>query len=263
MTTVKRLFAVSQNRCAFPACDAPLAAENVVLGDICHIKAQRPDGPRYDENQPEDQRHAFENLVLMCKPHHKIIDTDFRSYTVERLTEIKAEHEAKCGRDQLASDDKLASQFVVNMNSASVGGSSIVNINQSGGQVAHSITNIGPQPRVISAATARELTARLRGVPPETIEVRALMGDAEAGQLAKQFVEIAGGAGWSVHETWFMPATSIKGVVLCIEKPRPGFDALLIGLRAAGIQAVGELGPLVLKKSPNVTGILVVAYNLA
>jgi hypothetical protein len=97
VATIKRLFAVSGNRCAFPGCELPLVdeASGNVLGEICHIKAKRPDGPRYDPEQTEEERHGFGNLVLLCPTHHAIVDGDAGKYTVEKLLRIKAEHEAR------------------------------------------------------------------------------------------------------------------------------------------------------------------------
>ena len=97
VATVKRLFAVSGNRCAFPGCDLPLVdeASGKVTGRICHIKADSPGGPRYDPGQSEEERHGFGNLVLMCPLHHDVIDSNVETYTVERLLEIKARHEAR------------------------------------------------------------------------------------------------------------------------------------------------------------------------
>ena len=64
--TIKRLFAVSGNRCAFPGCTLPLVDPDsgTVLGEICHIKARSPEGSRYDLTQTEVERHAFDNLLL-------------------------------------------------------------------------------------------------------------------------------------------------------------------------------------------------------
>ena len=52
-----------------------------------------------------------------------------------------------------------------------VGGSIIFTQNQMGGQVAHSITNVGPQPRQITQAAANELIADLRRYPPESLDI--------------------------------------------------------------------------------------------
>ena len=89
VATVKRLFAVSGNRCAFPECALPLVdeASGKVTGRICHIKADSPGGPRYDPEQHNKERHGFANLVLMCPLHHDVIDSDAEAYTMERLLE--------------------------------------------------------------------------------------------------------------------------------------------------------------------------------
>lgn len=76
LSTVKRLFAVSMNRCAFPGCSTPVIdpATQTVLGEICHIHAQSEGGPRFNNDLTQEQIHGFENLILMCGTHHKLID---------------------------------------------------------------------------------------------------------------------------------------------------------------------------------------------
>ena len=67
---VKRLFAVSGNRCAFPNCPLPLVdqASGEVLGEICHIQARSPNGLRYNGDQSDADRHGFDNLILTFPP---------------------------------------------------------------------------------------------------------------------------------------------------------------------------------------------------
>jgi hypothetical protein len=38
ITDIKLLFARSGNRCAFPKCRAPMAINNTLTGEVCHIK---------------------------------------------------------------------------------------------------------------------------------------------------------------------------------------------------------------------------------
>jgi hypothetical protein len=92
---VKRLFAASGNRCAFPKCNLHIAIGTELIGEICHIRGRRPNSPRHDPQQTDSDRHAFENLILLCANHHKVIDDDEVSYPVARLQKIKADHEAK------------------------------------------------------------------------------------------------------------------------------------------------------------------------
>jgi hypothetical protein len=97
--TLKKLFALTGNKCAFPGCELPVfdTEHKVLTGEVCHIKAQSPDGPRYDANQTDAERNAFENLVVMCSIHHKIIDdkSTLDQFTVEALTKIKTNHERR------------------------------------------------------------------------------------------------------------------------------------------------------------------------
>src|SRR5437868_1911853 len=91
--TIKRLFAVAGNICAFPRCTQALIHERKVTGKVCHIKAASPRGKRYDPNQSAEERHAFANLIVLCPIHHDVVDDDEEAYTVDRLTRMKEQHE--------------------------------------------------------------------------------------------------------------------------------------------------------------------------
>jgi hypothetical protein len=94
--TLKRLFGISGNKCAFPGCQNPILTENgTLIGDMCHIEAHSPGGPRYNSTQTEDEREGFGNLLLLCKIHHPVIDNEYECYTVAVLKKMKAEHEQK------------------------------------------------------------------------------------------------------------------------------------------------------------------------
>jgi tetratricopeptide (TPR) repeat protein len=111
---IKRLFAASGNQCAFPDCTQPLVTSGKVTGHICHIKARSPGGPRYDPEQSDEERHGFDNLVLMCPAHHDVIDADAEIYTVERLWEIKREHEER-NKGGPEPSEEVAWQFLANI----------------------------------------------------------------------------------------------------------------------------------------------------
>lgn len=93
ITDIKLLFARSGNRCAFPKCKAPMALGDTLIGEVCHIKGARPGSARHDPAQLPTDRHLRENLILMCPTHHTVIDDDEASYTVERIRQIKYDHE--------------------------------------------------------------------------------------------------------------------------------------------------------------------------
>ena len=109
LSTIKRLFAFSSNRCAFPDCGLPIVENSgPVTGIVCHIKARSKGGPRYDARQTDVERHAFENLVLMCARHSKLIDSDPKTYKVEIIQGMKAKHERLGSIDLSRSDAEKA-----------------------------------------------------------------------------------------------------------------------------------------------------------
>ncbi|MGQ0661529.1 HNH endonuclease [Sphingosinicella sp.] len=67
-----------------------------ILGEMAHICGDRPGANRYDPNQTQQQRDDYENLVLLCPTHHRLIDRreNEARYPVKWLHEAKAEHEA-------------------------------------------------------------------------------------------------------------------------------------------------------------------------
>jgi hypothetical protein len=174
--TTKRLFAVSGNVCAFPKCSIPLVdgESGKVTGRICHIRARNPAGPRYDSGQSDEDRNAFENLILLCPIHHDVIDADDVAYTVERLQAMKQAHEERWQNQASTLPPGLAGALVSLSNINVEQGSILVALNQAGAQIAQTITNIN---RVDSAKEAI-LEPVVRRVPqqhpPEysTLEVR-------------------------------------------------------------------------------------------
>ncbi len=90
LSTIKRLFARSNNHCAYPGCSFPIVEESgTVTGIVCHIKARSRGGPRYDPKQTPEERHHFNNLILMCARHSKLVDSEPMRFTVELLKEMK------------------------------------------------------------------------------------------------------------------------------------------------------------------------------
>ena len=98
------------NRCVKPDCrielvmDASEADDESLIGEECHIVARSPDGPRGDASFPKEKIDKYDNLVLMCSIHHKLIDDQPSFYTVEKLKEIKSIHE-KWVRESLSGFD--------------------------------------------------------------------------------------------------------------------------------------------------------------
>lgn len=129
--TIKRLFGESGNLCAFPNCAQALISDSAVIGKVCHIKGRKPGSPRYDATQSDQDRHGYGNLVLMCGVHHDVIDNDEKSYTVERLHEIKSAHLEKAAK---LSDEEAERGALILFSSP------ITSVNQSGGITASLVT---------------------------------------------------------------------------------------------------------------------------
>ncbi len=64
-----------------------------MVGQICHIHAQRRLGPRADPALQGAALHQLSNLILLCRDHHKIVDDQPEIYTADALREIKRIHE--------------------------------------------------------------------------------------------------------------------------------------------------------------------------
>lgn len=95
--TRKLLWGCSGNRCSI--CKKELILkyfeedDGSVIGDECHIISKASNGPRYDPNFPKNKIDHYDNLILLCKVHHKIIDDQEKNYPTSKLYKIKKEHE--------------------------------------------------------------------------------------------------------------------------------------------------------------------------
>lgn len=95
--TRKVLWGRSGNRCAI--CHQLLVVdrtpddENSVVGDECHIHSGAANGPRHDPAVNARKIDEIDNLILLCRVHHKMVDDQFETYTAELLLTIKRSHE--------------------------------------------------------------------------------------------------------------------------------------------------------------------------
>ena len=76
-TTRTALAAFSKGMCYFPGFTRPVIVlvdgEPYVDVHIAHIRDAEV-GSRYDPSMSNDERRAFSNLILLCKPHHDLVD---------------------------------------------------------------------------------------------------------------------------------------------------------------------------------------------
>lgn len=90
---LRALFARSGNQCAFPGCSHPIInSKNKFIGQVCHIEAAMEGGERFNPESNDEYRRSYENLLILCYPHHIETD-DVDEYPVSRLVQMKNEHE--------------------------------------------------------------------------------------------------------------------------------------------------------------------------
>lgn len=94
-----KLWVKAAGRCEFQACNEPVWRNNLTLsdgnfGEVAHIIAASPDGPRGSEESADSQI-DYSNLMLLCQRCHKTIDGNPDKYTAELLRRWKQEHEKR------------------------------------------------------------------------------------------------------------------------------------------------------------------------
>lgn len=93
----------SGNRCALSGCGRELSQDDesgnpVNVADVAHIAGEKQGSVRYDPDMTDNQRNHYDNLIYLCATCHRKIDAAVsgeKDYPVERLLEIKEQHERK------------------------------------------------------------------------------------------------------------------------------------------------------------------------
>ena len=87
--TLKHIFALTGNQCAFPDCEHELFDGDVFVAQVCHIYPANSNWPRFDKSRSDEQNREFSNLLVLCYKHHKIVDNVESPYTAKQMKEIK------------------------------------------------------------------------------------------------------------------------------------------------------------------------------
>jgi hypothetical protein len=71
-----------------------------MIGKAAHIRGAAPGSGsrRYDASMTQDERRSISNGIWLCADHADLIDDDEVTYTVDRLRQMKREHETNCDR---------------------------------------------------------------------------------------------------------------------------------------------------------------------
>ena len=93
------LWMSSAGRCAYPDCRIELVIEGnkqdgpVTIGEIAHIFAHSQNGPRPNPDGFSEETNRYDNLLLLCRNHHREVDGQSNTYPVTVLREWKIVHE--------------------------------------------------------------------------------------------------------------------------------------------------------------------------
>ena len=109
----KILWSKAAGLCSMPDCRTKLVhnasgevpSKKILLGQNCHIVAESNDGPRGKSILSIEERNRYPNLILLCSNHHKMIDEDSTNWPIEKLHQIKVDHELWVETRLLASED--------------------------------------------------------------------------------------------------------------------------------------------------------------
>ena len=112
--------------CSFPGCNVVTIGASMEnntsvsnIGVAAHICAAAKGGPRYDEKMTPEQRKSVDNCIWLCQGHAKLIDTDVKTYTVEKLHQWKKDAE-KTASLALANDDYVIQYYKKNGENLSI-----------------------------------------------------------------------------------------------------------------------------------------------
>ncbi|MDO6674313.1 hypothetical protein Q4517_01960 [Tenacibaculum sp. 1_MG-2023] len=123
LKTHKLIWGRSGNMCAFPDCKKQLVIDETstddpsVIGQEAHIVAKKENGPRGQHPLELEKRDKYDNLILLCSVHHKLIDDQENEYTVEKLHDFKNKHETWVKENltldkQKIRDDELYATYI-------------------------------------------------------------------------------------------------------------------------------------------------------
>jgi hypothetical protein len=97
-----KLFTDSAGYCQNPGCSTPLFPEGFEkfphIAEMAHIFAATDGGPRTNEKLSNEERGAYENIVLLCASCHALVDKTPEAHPPTLMATWKREHVAKIQR---------------------------------------------------------------------------------------------------------------------------------------------------------------------
>lgn len=97
--TQRRLFAASAGYCQNPACSNELfvdaAGKSIHIAEMAHVFAANDGGPRAKPDLSQEERGAFDNLVMLCANCHTMVDKAPEAFPDSMMLGWKREHANK------------------------------------------------------------------------------------------------------------------------------------------------------------------------
>ena len=97
--TQRRLFAASAGYCQRPACANELFVDasgmSIHIAEMAHVFAATDGGPRTNTNLSQEERGAFENLIVLCANCHTMVDKAPEAFPDTMMANWKREHANK------------------------------------------------------------------------------------------------------------------------------------------------------------------------
>jgi hypothetical protein len=94
---IKLLWGRSGNRCTICRKELTQDKESITasftLGEQAHIVGEKEDAARGKSLQTLNERNSYHNLILLCPTHHIEIDKNEDDWPIEKVHQVKSEHE--------------------------------------------------------------------------------------------------------------------------------------------------------------------------
>lgn len=181
---LRELYLKSGNQCAFPGCNNVIVDDDGnFVGQICHIEAAETGGERFNPNMTNEERRAFDNLMLMCYEHH-VATNDVTKYPASELRRMKREHESKFSGVIQKMSNSVMDYGIANQYSKAVTCKRFSDVMEFGCTDEENLQN---------AKVLNGLIDKLMDVPIETRHLLAIM-------VARSFNDNLGGCVVPLHE---------------------------------------------------------------
>ena len=92
VTATARLVVMARSGGKCELCGVRIIEDDRIIGEIAHIRGDKPGSARYDKNMSENERNSPENLILLCPTCHTRVDKHPEKYTAKHLRDMRQRH---------------------------------------------------------------------------------------------------------------------------------------------------------------------------